>query len=326
MKNHRIYKYTSAFLCLLVLSMMFSLSVNASEKKNCSINIECGKQNMQWFLYRIGDAMADGSIGYDELFSKYSLPEGPVSKEEIKDLTFTFETYVNRNGFYPDQSGVADESGRVSFTVDEGWYIAVPGKLRTDQKVYGSSSLLVCVSSLEIYSEDWGEEVTVFPKIEEYPSGQLQKVVVIRFSWDSGNPPSKGPIIVSVYQDGIKKEEIILDSSNDWIHVFTDIPYDSEWTAVQENTPEDKTTVYRKEPGYHPVDVVEVITIENHGRSPISQQVTTPAISSENNTVSEKLPQTGQLWWPVPWLSVSGILIFSLGYIKEKRRHDHEEK
>ena len=36
----------------------------------------------------------------------------------------------------------------------------------------------------------------------------------------------------------------------------------------------------------------------------------------------QKLPQTGQLWWPVPILAVLGIIVWMIGWIKRRISYD----
>ncbi len=229
MKKNKIYKCVVIILFMLLISFRISPDVHASEERPCRINIDCGYQDMQWFLYRIGTAEMDGSIGYDEAFINNDLSEGPVSYDQIENMTNALENYIKINKSEPEQSKTSDTSGHLSFAVKEGWYIAIPEKLITDKKVYTSAPVIVCVSNFEIYSEMWGEEVTVYPKTYESSEEQFEITITVTDS---------------VYKDSI---------------------------------------------------------------------------------FSEDLPQTGQLWWPVPLLALSGMILFSTGYIMKKRRSDNEE-
>ena len=324
MKKNNVCTCIAMTVLCLILSIFTSSAVFASDEKKGRINIECGYQNMQWFLYRIGDAAEDKSIDYKNAFIKNNLPQGPLSYDQLQNLAYTFENYITINGIIPDQSGITGISGTISFVVDEGWYIAIPSKLTTDEKIYRSTPVIVCVSSLDIYSDNWGQEVTVYPKTDESendPTKPPLKDVVIKFWWDSDIERPKDPIIIIIYQNNVEVGKAILDSDNNWEQIFKDIPFDYEWTLVQENAPEDKMFIFTKELGYHPVKVVEIITIKHHVDTNISQQITnltTPVY--QENIDSEKLPQTGQLWWPVPLLAFSGIIVFFSGYIIEKRR------
>lgn len=48
-----------------------------------------------------------------------------------------------------------------------------------------------------------------------------------------------------------------------------------------------------------------------------------PAPRTDGNAIptdpSSRLPQTGQLWWPVPVLAVAGLFLFGLGWVRAKK-------
>ena len=41
-----------------------------------------------------------------------------------------------------------------------------------------------------------------------------------------------------------------------------------------------------------------------------------------NSYKGTKLPQTGQLWWPVPLLCAAGLVLLAAGLVLKKRRKD----
>ncbi len=60
-----------------------------------------------------------------------------------------------------------------------------------------------------------------------------------------------------------------------------------------------------------------------------SDTVTTTATTTTTTTTTttnKKLPQTGQLWWPVPVLAAIGIAIFAIGALKNKYYHKNNDK
>lgn len=40
---------------------------------------------------------------------------------------------------------------------------------------------------------------------------------------------------------------------------------------------------------------------------------------------TKKLPQTGQVWWPLPFLAFGGILCIGIGMTKQKREDNEKE-
>ena len=52
----------------------------------------------------------------------------------------------------------------------------------------------------------------------------------------------------------------------------------------------------------------------------------TPGTPSNPGEPGEEVPQTGQLWWPVPILAVSGMALFLLGWARQRKwSGSHEE-
>lgn len=52
----------------------------------------------------------------------------------------------------------------------------------------------------------------------------------------------------------------------------------------------------------------------------------TPSQGKTEIITDDRLPQTGQLWWPVPLLALAGMLLFFLGWYQRKRYRDEAEK
>lgn len=69
-----------------------------------------------------------------------------------------------------------------------------------------------------------------------------------------------------------------------------------------------------------------VYTNEVHATPKISTEPEkpTPTTPTTPTTPSGKLPQTGQLNWPIPLLAVSGLLLFVLGWVLRFRKGDYE--
>jgi outer membrane biosynthesis protein TonB len=66
--------------------------------------------------------------------------------------------------------------------------------------------------------------------------------------------------------------------------------------------------------------------------SPVPETVTTkpttpstsPTTTPTTTTTTTKLPQTGQLWWPVTILALLGLVLLMLGWGIHRRGNDHE--
>jgi hypothetical protein len=58
------------------------------------------------------------------------------------------------------------------------------------------------------------------------------------------------------------------------------------------------------------------------GSSEQTGTTSTPPPPSDTTVTTEKAPQTGQLWWPVPALAASGLLCFGIGLMIRKKNDE----
>ncbi len=54
----------------------------------------------------------------------------------------------------------------------------------------------------------------------------------------------------------------------------------------------------------------------------VTKTVQTTPTPVPNKPVSPVLPQTGQLWWPVPLLAIAGMLFVALGWMRQKNEEN----
>ena len=116
--------------------------------------------------------------------------------------------------------------------------------------------------------------------------------------WDDAGYSSKRPVAVTVelLRNGQVYDTVTLTAAVNWQHTWENLPSkDSLWT-VREIVP----------PGYS-------VAFWQEGDTFILQ----------NTYERMKLPQTGQLWWPVPILALGGLALVALGLgLKKRQRHE----
>lgn len=126
----------------------------------------------------------------------------------------------------------------------------------------------------------------------------------VRKVWDDKGSESKRPdgVQVTLLQNGADYETVTLNDANDWQYAWTDLPrYDKDGGEIQWTVRE--TAV----PGY---------------TTSMTHQGDTFLITNHRET-TPGLPQTGQLWWPVPLLAAAGLVCLILGVLSRKRsRHE----
>ena len=142
------------------------------------------------------------------------------------------------------------------------------------------------------------------------PPDDTDKRKVLKVWNDAGQEhdrPEK--ITVQLLKNGEVYDTVILNERNSWRYIWNDLPkYDKnglpiEWRVV-ELTPEGYTVSITQESG--------TFVVTNTPKQP---SVMPPTDQPKEPT----LPQTGELWWPVPVLAAAGLLLIAAGAGKKRK-------
>ena len=112
---------------------------------------------------------------------------------------------------------------------------------------------------------------------------------------DSGHEKARPEgIEVQLLRDGEVYETVILNGGNDWSWAWSGLEAGHDWTVKEKTVPK----------GYA-ADIKQ-----NGGKYTITNTYTPQ---------EPKLPQTGQLWWPIPVLFCAGMLSFVIGFFMRRK-------
>ncbi len=207
------------------------------------------------------------------------------------------------------------------------------------------------------------DEKIVLDKVKTYSDGgggsDTKESVSVVKKWEDEGQEADRPasVTVELLRDGKLYDTKKLSKENSWRYTWTGLARGNVWT-VNEVTAEsvsDKYTVTTdKNSAGNKTDYVITNTHTTDipeeepplapgpgpegGDSPGSDVPPTdipdsdvplnPAIpdtSAPSGDSASRLPQTGQLWWPVPILAVAGILTFSVGWARSRKEEADDE-
>lgn len=206
----------------------------------------------------------------------------------------------------PSRSAVTNSDGVAVFTdIPMGLYLVPGSTIRKNGYVYSTSPFFVMLPEQDLSSNTWSYHVVANAKPGQEPvRADFEVIKVWKDSCHKDQRPES--ITISLICDGVEKDTITLPYEGAWSYTWKNLDTNHQWTVEEE-----------EETGYKKPDV------QQEGYRFI---VTNTCNKSTTSTGSGKptLPQTGQLWWPVPVLIAAGLLFVVIGLVR--RRGTIDEK
>lgn len=290
-------------------------------------------ENAQVSVYRVADVLDDGSLAPVSELAAYPINWNATDSSSAQDLANTLKAYIllsncagsssgassAASGLAPIDFGVTDANGVVAFptesrALDAGCYLIMASSHAGEENFFEASPVLL---QLPFYQED-GQPVSNLSINLKIRSTSLSQSVSIdamkiwdvapRSSSDDEQKARPDWVNVALLCDGKVYERASLNSANGWRYSWDNLDAACSWTVVEEDVPA----------GY-------VVSIKEDGRSlsVVNQYVIQKDKQELDGDASQeskkKLPQTGQLWWPVPVLLIVGACCFAVGFALRRK-------
>ena len=262
-----------AFLTLLCFFLPMTLFAD-SDFMNLVVN--CPVSNMQVSLYRV----ADENYNLVDSFSHYSID----LKQDVQGAANALENRILMDGIEADASVTSDSLSTASFTgLETGIYLVVGKEVFQDGVFYMPQVSLISLSG----------DLSVDLKYET--SDKPSRIHVLKV-WKKDNKKSrpKSIEVCLLRSDGIVVDKVVLNSDNQWSTTWDHLSTLYTYRVMETSVPSGYKESCTREK--------DTIVLTNTG--------------SDKYRVEKKdevLPNSGQLWWPVPVLLFVGLVLFGLG-------------
>lgn len=261
------------FLTLLCCFLPMTLFAN-SDFMNLDVN--CPVSNMQVSLYRV----ADENYNLVDSFSHYSID----LKQDVQGAANALENHILMDGIEADASNSSDSSYKASFTgLESGIYLVVGKEVFQDGVFYMPQVSLISLSG----------DLSVDLKYEM--SDKPSRIHVLKV-WKRDNKKSrpKSIEVCLLRSDGIVVDKVILNSDNQWSTTWENLSTLYTYRVMETSVPSGYKESCTREK--------DTIVLTNTGN-----------YTDKVEKKDEVLPNSGQLWWPVPVLLFVGLVLFGLG-------------
>ncbi len=270
-------------------------------------------------LYKVADLLPNGTF---ELIAPYKdknlFPVTGINNISDQNtwnaLVTPVSAYIYSNGVKPAGAQTTRSGGLVSFTdLSFGIYLVVADSLSVPSEhcVYSFTSFFTSIPGVDENGRIVSDRLDVvgIPKCEKTTVPDKYSYSVYK-RWNDTNYTSVRPtaITIHVYKDGNLYTTQVLNASNNWSYSWTEEPGHT-WSVTEETD----FTKYSMS-----------IEISGNVFYIINTYLTPPPppgeVLGESREVKgeSRLPQTGQLWWPVPLFLILGCFLLILGVRLDK--------
>lgn len=256
----------------------------------------------------------------DNSFQRKVTPEFYGFRELVKEKNVKWDILADAlldhilvNQLPCDQEATINTSGKAFFPTGNkllkpGIYLLYCPNYRYDGNIYYASPVII---SLPNFLENGQLSNTITAKVKFYTIEDTGITIQVKKHWEDKGYENKRPdkITVELLENGktVPNSAKILSNKNKWTAQWSDLNPLSTWDVK-----EHKVNGYGT-PNYSWNKYISDWTCT------ITNTYQTGSSSSGN-----KLPQTGQLDWPIPWMAVSGMVLFTFGWWLCFGRKDYE--
>ena len=339
-KNKRLLAVLTSIAAAFSLFVMFVPEAMSADNSTSLICLSGDEpvSGMKWKIYHIGE-IRDNECVLTGAYEDYAVDLTNLTSENINGTAKALESFVLGNNLPYLAEGSTDENGTASFSsLDPGLYLAVSQNVKIEHEAYVACPLL-----FEVKGGNSGES-TIFPKM--YSTNTLagyEEYYTLKKIWvDNDNNAQMRPeyVTVDLFKNGEISDTITLSEDNGWEYRWENLDPADEWRVVERNIPQKYEVIVdynssqylikntynpsRKTTGGYETNTASATTTISTTTVTTTATATTTLPPASTTVTEPKLPQTGQLWWPIVPLTTGGFVLLFTGLAMNKRKDDEE--
>lgn len=300
-------KFCKKILPLLLLLTLLPLSVSAAgdidTKRDTTLTVYALYDGtpitgMEMEAYRVATVDFTGELTVLPTFADYreALDIRGENDTAWQQMAQTLERFLLREGIGADQTISVNEKGIAAFgTMAQGLYLLRADAVTREGKVYAIAPCFLLLPGKN-QENTWDYQVEAWVKPSENP--EFTQITVVKNWLDNCTPAHGHPeVTIKLWHDGELVDTVTLPKDGKWRYTWYGMSTLGTWEITEE--------------------AVEGYTQQK----PIAREGYTFTITNvcKNYKKPEKLPQTGQLWWPVPVLLCGGLFCLVMGAVRRRK-------
>lgn len=349
-----ISRISAVFVCIfaLIFTAVPVFRVNAEEIETdtaASLTITLAPDNKPvqgavYGLYRVADVTPDAGFSLLKSYrdAKMSVDVNNFAASNWRIAATTLNGYVAHKGIAPDYAAETDNNGIVVFSdLPCGLYLVKGMPVLSGSEYVIPTPFIVSLPSGN--DTEWIYDVSINGKYTTHPESEDVHVEVLKVWRDEHKYQRPLEITVHLYNGTEFCDSVVLNKDNNWSFSWKNLPM-GDWSVYEQNIPAGylvsiEQQIYRyvvanfspphENPSTGTTEPPPDETTTRQDETTTEQDETTTGqdetTTSPDETTTEppperppELPNTGQLWWPVPVLSLAGLMFVLVGFIGRK--------
>lgn len=308
-------------------------------------------------VYHVADVTEDGEYVVNDAFKDYPIAFDGLTQEGWLQLATTLKGYVWKDQIKEVDGGKTNQEGTVTFPskgvpMKPGLYLVLGDTRVIGSYTYYATPFLICLPGVDANGAQTNYQVKVAQKYKwDYDSpgnpspGSSTISRKVLKKWDDNGNEALRPesIRVQLLRDGKVYSTAELNKGNNWRHVWYNLRKGHDWSVIEEDVSGYTVNVSQEgvtfvitntrtpvvpdkpdtpdKPGSERPDKPDDMTWEEYNEWLEELGLMTPP---GGNLYLPKLPQTGQLWWPVPILVCLGLVCMLIGAMRRRSAYEEE--
>lgn len=286
------------------------LAAEKADETKGSISLICPAEGMEISLYHVADY--EDSFTLTGKFQNYQVSLDQKDQDGWKGVARVLEDYIGRDGIKAD---IVKKSGndKIAYfeNLSRGLYLATGQTIEVQEK--GKTMVYIPNASLIVLPDVREEDpYHISPELKyddkEKSEDSQTKLRALKI-WKK-DQKEKRPTSVTVEllrKDANGKVTVadsqILSKENGWAYTWENLSSQASWSVSEKDVPSGYTVSIRQQGS--------TVMVTNTAKNPEQTE------NGGNNTgkPGQKLPQTGQLWWPLPLLLLAGVSCLVIGRV-----------
>ena len=283
-------KVISMFLAVMLLATL-AMTASADSLTNLQVSLvdeETPVVGATFEIYRVGERAEDGSFRLTGSFADYPVDLNDVGEDSGEEANALYG-FAKKDALKADavittgDYGVATAEG-----LEKGIYLVAGLPHEFGGFIYNTEPQLLVLPRVDAITGETDYEPILRVKFSKENKETVTRKVMKVWKNDSSQDRPKS-ITVHLLKDGQVYDTVTLTAANSWRHIWRDLDAAALWQIVEEVPRPYKVRVEQEGNTFLLTNCAP-----DHPHDP--SQPTDP---TQPTKPSDKIPQTGMLWWPV---------------------------